>query len=248
MTTKPLQFKEIYAEIRESFMRKGPYSTSISEKIGDIFAYYMTPGFLKAGLSANKTTALSLCVCLIAAGFAAAPGGWVLGLWLYALAVVLDHIDGRIARATNTQSYFGLFWDAFVDALKATIMRSAFVWVIYVKTSFSPLFWVAFTCLMLTPFYIFMHDRYSSFARWVNEEKGIQIKPYIRHDALLKPASVIEEIDRISLFVSMIFFVPAMWIYFTVNVVLQIFFMGQHIYAASRNMRVINIKPTVVSA
>jgi len=238
MNNKPLQFKEIYAEVRESFLRKGPYSTSISEKIGDIFAYYMTPAFLNAGLSANKTTALSLFICFLAACFTIIPGGWTTGLLIYALAVVLDHVDGRIARATNTQSYFGLFWDALVDALKTSIMRAAFVWVIYVQTSFSPLFWVSFTCLMLTPFYVFLHDRYSSFTRCINEQKGTQLKPYIRHDVLLKPASVIEEIDRLSLLFSIVWFGPALWIYFTLNLILQLFFIGQHLYSAFKNMRV----------
>jgi phosphatidylglycerophosphate synthase len=78
-----------------------------------------------AGLTPNQVTLASLLV-----GLGAVWGFWrgtpvtaLLGLALYAAAVVLDHADGEVARVTLTESAFGSRLDVAVDtAIHALLM------------------------------------------------------------------------------------------------------------------------------
>ncbi len=77
------------------------------------------------GITPNQVTLLSLVAGLGAAGcfWHATPGGTLVGLALYVVAVVLDHADGEIARLTLSESPFGARLDVAVDtAVHAMIM------------------------------------------------------------------------------------------------------------------------------
>ncbi|MEX2474883.1 CDP-alcohol phosphatidyltransferase family protein [Marinobacter sp.] len=81
---------------------------------------YHWPGAREFGW-ANRATLLraALVILLISlAPFAESLGGW---LWLYAvlclLALILDGVDGSIARKTGSQSEFGARFDMELDAL-----------------------------------------------------------------------------------------------------------------------------------
>jgi hypothetical protein len=72
-----------------------------------------------ARLSPNVVTVASLLVGLLAAAafWQATPAWALLGLLLYAAAVVLDHADGEVARLTFAESRFGARLDVVVDTL-----------------------------------------------------------------------------------------------------------------------------------
>jgi phosphatidylglycerophosphate synthase len=64
-------------------------------------------------------TVLSLTVGLVAVWclWRATPAWALVGLALYAAAVVLDHADGEVARLTLTESSFGATFDVVVDTI-----------------------------------------------------------------------------------------------------------------------------------
>ena len=70
-------------------------------------------------IAPNRVTLLSLAVGLAAAWcFWQAGPAWALaGLALYALAAVLDHVDGEVARLALTESSFGAKLDVAVDTI-----------------------------------------------------------------------------------------------------------------------------------
>jgi phosphatidylglycerophosphate synthase len=74
---------------------------------------------LALGLSANQVSVASLLVGLLAVwGFwHATPQSALLGLLLYATAVVLDHSDGEVARATHSESRLGEWLDITSDTV-----------------------------------------------------------------------------------------------------------------------------------
>jgi phosphatidylglycerophosphate synthase len=71
------------------------------------------------GISPNVVTVLSLTVGLAAVWcfWRATPAWALVGLALYAAAVVLDHADGEVARLTLTESSFGATFDVVVDTI-----------------------------------------------------------------------------------------------------------------------------------
>jgi phosphatidylglycerophosphate synthase len=78
-----------------------------------------------AHLSANQITVASLLAGLLAAAcfWRATPGWAVVGLLLYAVAVVLDHADGEVARLTFSESRVGAWLDVAADTMvHATLM------------------------------------------------------------------------------------------------------------------------------
>jgi phosphatidylglycerophosphate synthase len=72
---------------------------------------------LRWGVSPNAVTLMSLSVGLVAGWcfWRSTPAQALLGLALYALAVVLDHADGEVARLALRQSRWGARLDIIVD-------------------------------------------------------------------------------------------------------------------------------------
>ncbi|MBC7185063.1 MAG: CDP-alcohol phosphatidyltransferase family protein [Marinobacter sp.] len=70
---------------------------------------------------ANRATLLRACLVIVLVALAPFAGRIGGSLWLYAwialLALVLDGVDGRVARATGSQSDFGARFDMELDAL-----------------------------------------------------------------------------------------------------------------------------------
>jgi hypothetical protein len=74
---------------------------------------------VRLGIAPNLITVLSLAVGLAAAWcvWQARPAWALAGVALYALAVVLDHADGEVARLALSESTFGARLDVAVDTL-----------------------------------------------------------------------------------------------------------------------------------
>lgn len=82
---------------------------------------------VKLRISPNVLTFASLLICA-GAGAAIAAGMLATGAWLYALAGVLDILDGRLARATNQQSRAGAFLDSVADRWGELFVFAGFAW------------------------------------------------------------------------------------------------------------------------
>ena len=74
---------------------------------------------LALGLTANQVSLLSLLVGLLSVWsfWHATPGSALAGLVLYAVAVVLDHSDGEVARITHSESRLGEWLDVTSDTV-----------------------------------------------------------------------------------------------------------------------------------
>jgi len=67
-----------------------------------------------AGITANEVTALGLCFAL-GSGLLAYRGNLYAGLGFFAASAVCDALDGSLARASNRQTEFGLYFDGVAD-------------------------------------------------------------------------------------------------------------------------------------
>lgn len=81
-------------------------------------------------VSANAVTFLSLAMGMAAAYFYVAAGDdalfWAAG-FLYAK-LLLDNVDGNLARARGEESRFGRFLDSFADFVAALLVYAAIAW------------------------------------------------------------------------------------------------------------------------
>lgn len=90
-----------------------------------------------AGITANEVTALGLCLAL-GSGLLAYRGHLYAGIVFFAASALCDALDGSLARASNKQTEFGLYFDGIADrfselffvigaVLGANVPPSAFV-------------------------------------------------------------------------------------------------------------------------
>jgi len=103
-----------------------------------------------------------------------------LGVIIFLFASILDNVDGSVARMNNKATFYGRFIDGLIDIVTLSAIRLALCNLIMVRIENDALFWVGLTGCVLTPIHHFIFDRYSSYARWSNEENGTNIRPYIR--------------------------------------------------------------------
>jgi hypothetical protein len=94
----------------------GFYSTFVLRRLSS----RLTPLFVRAGISATATTWLSFLVGVAAAPSFAFGGhaGLVAGAVALQVSLLLDCVDGEIARATRTRSPFGAWLDGATDRVK----------------------------------------------------------------------------------------------------------------------------------
>src|SRR5579862_362123 len=82
---------------------------------------------LAADVSPNTLTCLSLTGCGVA-GVLIATNHLASATWAYALAGVLDILDGRLARATGKQSVAGALFDSVADRWGEIFVFSGCAW------------------------------------------------------------------------------------------------------------------------
>jgi phosphatidylglycerophosphate synthase len=75
----------------------------------------------------NAITALSLLLCALC-GVAAGLGNLGAAVWLYAVAGILDIIDGRLARLSNKQSSSGALFDSVSDRWGELFIFTGYAW------------------------------------------------------------------------------------------------------------------------
>ena len=83
----------------------------------DPIAIRLTQRFIKAGVSANAVTFMSLLVGVAGSALFYSHNFWInlIGVLLVIFAAILDCCDGQIARLTHTSSQFGRVLDGAVD-------------------------------------------------------------------------------------------------------------------------------------
>lgn len=104
------------ARLQANRVDDGFYSTFVVRKLSKP----MTAVALKLGISPNSITLISFAVGLLAAGSFALGDRWalVIGAILLQLSLIIDCVDGEVARATRRFSALGAWLDASTDRVK----------------------------------------------------------------------------------------------------------------------------------
>lgn len=119
---------------------RGPYRDQEMEARGSsvlvgmwirlYFAWVSRPLWIalcRSGIPASSVTTLSFLLA-VASGVSLGAGRFALGGWLYIFSGILDHMDGRLARATGTQSSGGAALDSVLDRCSDGVVLIGFAW------------------------------------------------------------------------------------------------------------------------
>ncbi len=98
-----------WSEEKKAFNRQFPWNYYVSRQL----SFYVTWIFLRLSINANQATGISLVAGLMAAACFTSgnSSAFVAGALLFNLFLVLDGVDGNIARVSGSSSAAGKFYD-----------------------------------------------------------------------------------------------------------------------------------------
>lgn len=138
---KMSQTKYTYQLIKENFeksKKKEFEKTVVAEK----FVYrpvslWLTPFFMNLGFTANTLTLFRFFVGTIGSVLFVFPDYLVVAFAISLIAVILDYVDGNIARISRKTTFYGKFLDSFVDNFILNLQYPMMAWgIIRSQTSF----------------------------------------------------------------------------------------------------------------
>lgn len=104
-------------------MLGSPIDTRLDVALHRRFSRHVTRAAIGLGVTPNTITVASLVLGLLAVWcfWSATPARAVSGLFIYIVAVILDHADGEVARLTLTESRVGEWLDTVADTIVHTL-------------------------------------------------------------------------------------------------------------------------------
>lgn len=142
-------------------MFDGKFRTAVDRAVKPVGS-----GLLRTGLSPDHLTLLGLLVA-VGAAVAIGAGFMQLGLLLVVLAALPDLFDGALAKASNTSSQRGAFFDSVIDRVTDAFLFGGLVW--YFASGDSPR-------LAVLPFAIMGASSVISYQRAKAESLGLDAK------------------------------------------------------------------------
>ena len=116
--------------------------------------FYIAPIFLFTNVSANKITTLGLILGLLASGLI-----WnqnvIIGIIVYFFVVLLDHVDGTIARIKGEATFYGRFIDGFFGIVIDSSIKLSLCALILKENGFDIIVWIGITSSVLSQNFIF---------------------------------------------------------------------------------------------
>lgn len=99
----------------------------VMERVIRPISFLFTPLFIRSGATANQVTSLAGVVGTTAVVSVAIGDTlmWAIGASLFLIYILLDAIDGNVARIRNSASYYGKFLDGAVDTFVITAVPFA---------------------------------------------------------------------------------------------------------------------------
>jgi phosphatidylglycerophosphate synthase len=237
-----------YKHVSSSYKKTGFFSLSISNRVLRYLSFFITPFFLKLNISANVTTCLSGGIGVLATLFIffGTKQYLIIGLWIFLFSLLIDFVDGNIARVKGTSTFFGKFIDGYIDIITLTALRLSLAFFVFVNNGPHYLIWIGVLSVILTPYHHLTLDRYSAYARWITEDTSVQLEPYLRNKIMpLTLGNMMCDLQCVLIFIIMFNPYIGLVVFFTVGVVEAIFCIISHLLAASKYMRVERRSPKI---
>lgn len=137
-------------------------------------AVYLTPSFYNAGISANKMTTFRLLSNLMALGVLASGYKELILFFVTCtyLNLILDCLDGNLARMSKEVTYWGKFFDGFTDRLLTLLTPCAAAFGYWVNSSDEYLLIAGFLVTLTAMYAELIKSRTSHHYEWMIRETG----------------------------------------------------------------------------
>lgn len=219
--------------------QKQQFFVKVFRFVGNLLA----PIFIMFNVSANKITLLAFILgitsCLLIIN-----NNVYIAITIYVISGILDHIDGTVARFNDKASFYGRFIDGFTGIILSTFIKLSISILVFNLIGFNYIFWIGIIATVICPIHYLYYDRYSTFARWINEEySDISIKPYLRNKMPFFYNNA-NDFQNFLLFCLPIYYNFQYYnsliilIYFLVNIFMAIFTINSYTLSAYRNFLV----------
>ena len=135
-------------------------------------SFLVTPAFVNAGISANGVTYMSGALGVMSLVFFAwgNQAAWIIGLVLFYSSILLDAVDGNVARVKGSTSYLGKFLDGISDTLVGTLIPASIGWGLYLSTGNVLWFAIGAVNSFIILFVLFAQARLSFHREWVRTD------------------------------------------------------------------------------
>lgn len=124
--------KSIIASLKAAYHRNpkkkfDQNDSFISRYIYRVLSLFLAVPFVRLGFSANQVTALSFSTALAGIAFllSGTQPAVILGSIIWALSVILDYVDGNIARLHGKTNHFGKFLDGMAGTIVNVLLPIA---------------------------------------------------------------------------------------------------------------------------
>ena len=136
LTTYPRRYLDNVSKVKGGF-RRGSDSCFVMTYIFRPLSFLVTPAVVGLGVSANGVTILGGILAILSLALFASGDFlfWTLGLALFNAYLLLDAVDGNVARITDSASYFGKFLDGAIDTLAFSLLPVCIGWGQYMETN-----------------------------------------------------------------------------------------------------------------
>lgn len=212
-------------------------------------SFLITPAVLRAGISANQLTCiggivggLSLLSLALGSSFM-----WTVGAALFALQMIMDALDGNVARAQNSVSYLGKFLDGAVDTFVVSLMPISIG--VGLSIADDHILWLILgaSVSLVVLFAFYFMTRFSFHREWLRADslqgrvppgQTVELDP--RRDRLSIPGSMMSDYLFLGLFLAI---VPMLRPYFLIGlasimVCWSVLMLWNHYWAATKILNV----------
>lgn len=122
--------KYAYSEVKKSFHNQEPWLNVLLIKYITIPLTFLVVNFTK--ITPNIISGMSLVFGIMSAFFYFS-GSLLLGAIMYIISYILDAIDGKVARLTNTGKVYGAWLDIFIDRINMMLISTAISYNFYLE-------------------------------------------------------------------------------------------------------------------
>ena len=135
-------------------------------------SFVLTPVFLSLGVSANQVTYLGCGIGVVSLVLLAwgTHLTWILGFVFFVLQMLMDAIDGNLARMTNSATYLGKFLDGLSDMLLLSLVPGAVGLGLYIDREESMWLLLGAANSLVILFSAYFITRYSFHREWLRSE------------------------------------------------------------------------------
>ena len=207
------------------------------------FSILLTPFFLILRFTPNQITILNFFVGILSIYLINFKDEFFqYGILCFFLFIILDHIDGSVARYRKIKSFFGKFMDALFDAI---IFGFFFISITLYSFNLTGsqnilIFGIFSSSLLLID--ILTLDKFAALVRWSNEQNKKNLSPYIRKTKFFRFFASLRDIificvislifltENLDYFkISLIIIFSSMTISSLMNVIMHMYFAGKHL-------------------